>query len=105
MTANNNSTSSLCNGIKIEHCSIGDPTNPPVLLIMGLGASMVAWTPFDEKIANCGFHVIKFDNRDMGLTQRFDNIIAPDGGEPSFVYTINDMADDAVAVLDQYGIS
>ena len=105
MTANNNSTSSLCNGIKIEHCSIGDPTNPPVLLIRGYSESMVTWAPFDEKIANCGFHVIKFDNRDMGLTQRFDNIIASDGGEPTFAYTINDMADDAVAVLDHYGIS
>ena len=67
--------------------------------------SAVAWTPFDEKIANRGFHVIKFDNRYMGLTQRFDNIIAPGGGEPSFAYTINDMADDAVAVLNHYGIS
>jgi len=105
MTANNNSTSSLCNGIKIEHCSIGDPTNPPVLLISGLSSSMVDWAPFDEKIANCGFHVIKFDNRDMGLTQRFDDIIASDGEEPSLAYTINDMADDAVAVLDHYGIS
>jgi alpha-beta hydrolase superfamily lysophospholipase len=84
---NNNSSSRSSNSLTVDHISA------------------VAWTPFDEKIANRGFHVIKFDNRYMGLTQRFDNIIAPGGGEPSFAYTINDMADDAVAVLNHYGIS
>jgi len=106
------STSSVCNGIKIQHCSIGNPENPPVLLIMGLGASMTDWNPFDKKLAECGFHVIKFDNRDVGCSQRFDNMIQdldPDinssESDDVFAYTIDDMADDAVAVLDHYRIS
>ena len=106
------STSSVCNGIKIQHCSIGNSEHPPVLLIAGLAASMADWTPFDKKLADCGFHVIKFDNRDVGCSQRFDNMIQdqdPDinssESDDVFSYTIDDMADDAVAVLDHYRIS
>lgn len=63
------------------------------------------WVPFDDLLANRGFRVIKFDNRDIGLSQRFDEKF-PEGSAPSdFPYTINDMADDAAAVLDHYGIS
>jgi len=106
------SKSSVCNGINIEHCSIGNPENPPVLLIMGLGGSMADWNPFDKKLADYGFHVIKFDNRDVGCSQRFDDMIPdqdPDinssESDDVFAYTIDDMADDAVAVLDYYKIS
>eukprot|EP00931_Biecheleriopsis_adriatica_P007691 TRINITY_DN108954_c0_g1_i1.p1 TRINITY_DN108954_c0_g1~~TRINITY_DN108954_c0_g1_i1.p1 ORF type:complete len:341 (-),score=44.36 TRINITY_DN108954_c0_g1_i1:49-1071(-) len=108
--------SSQLNGISIEHTSIGNKHNPAVLLIMGHSCTMTQWSPFDQQLANAGFHVIKFDNRDMGRTQRFDDILAEpekcmssgpnplEGKKDISAYCISDMADDAVAVLDHYGV-
>lgn len=94
------------NGIEIAYESFGDPTNPPLLLVMGLGTQMIAWPDvLCEGLATRGFHVIRFDNRDCGLSTHFDGQQAP-----SFIdivvrrqrppYTIDDMARDAVGLMD-----
>lgn len=104
------------NGIAIECDSFGDTANPAVLLVMGLGTQMIAWPePFCEMIAENGFHVIRFDNRDVGLSQKFDDAPTPGaltgllrdllGLRPrKLAYTLEDMADDAIGVLDALGI-
>lgn len=77
--------------------TFGDPGDPAMLLIMGAMASMLWWPEaLCEKLAGEGRFVIRYDNRDTGLSTKY----AP--GEPP--YTFDDMADDAVRVLDSYGI-
>lgn len=78
--------------------SVGDPGNPAVLLIMGAMSSGVWWpTAFCEQLAARGRFVIRYDNRDTGRSTSY-----PPGETP---YTIETMADDAVAILDAYGLS
>jgi len=85
------------NGIDICTESYGNPTHPAVLLIMGAMCSMVYWDEeFCQRLANTGRYVIRFDNRDVGRS------IAYEPGNSQ--YTVIDMADDAVGVLDAYGI-
>ena len=85
------------NGLEIATQSFGDPEDPAVLLIMGAIASMLWWPEeFCRKLASAGRHVIRYDNRDTGLSTKY----AP--GEPP--YNFGDMADDAIRVLDGYGI-
>ncbi len=82
------------NVIEIEYESFGDPTAAPLLLIAGLGAQMLSWDEdFCRLLASRGFHVIRFDNRDVGLSTYAD-------GE----YTLDDMAADAAGLLDALGI-
>lgn len=77
--------------------TFGDPGNPAMLLIMGSMASMLWWPEvLCKKLAGEGRFVIRFDNRDTGLSTKYA------AGEPP--YTFDDMADDAVGVLDSYGI-
>lgn len=77
--------------------SFGSPGNPAVLLIMGAASSMIWWeTEFCKKLADKGFYVIRYDNRDTGKSTCYPP------GEPG--YTFEDLADDAVAVLDAYEI-
>lgn len=103
------------NGIAIEYDSFGNPDADPVLLIMGLGTQMTAWTPaFCEALARHGHYVIRFDNRDVGLSTKFDGARAP--SHLNYVlnrllkiplkvpYTLADMARDAAGVLDALGI-
>jgi pimeloyl-ACP methyl ester carboxylesterase len=99
------------NGIQIEYESFGDASNPPLLLIMGLGAQMIVWdTEFCERLADRGFYVIRFDNRDVGLSTHFHEAPAPDvmaamaGDASSASYTLSDMAADAAGLLDALGI-
>ncbi len=85
------------NGIDICTESFGNPTHPAVLLIMGAMCSMVYWDEeFCQRLANTGRYVIRFDNRDVGRS------IAYEPGNSQ--YTVIDMADDAVGVLDAFGI-
>lgn len=85
------------NGITISAESFGDINNPAVLLIMGAQASMLWWdVEFCERIAATGRFVIRYDNRDVGQSTTYEL------GQPN--YTFEDMADDAIGVLDAYGI-
>lgn len=94
------------NGMEIEYDTFGDPEAPALLLIMGLGAQMISWEEaFCQAIADRGFHVIRFDNRDVGLSTKLEEAGEPDvlsafAGDPKPAYQLDDMADDAVGVLD-----
>ena len=103
------------NGIEIEHETFGNPSGRPLLLIIGLGGQLLQW---DESlcrdIASRGHYVIRYDNRDAGLSSKIDQ-----AGEPNFtealgkimrgdksvaIYTMEDMADDAAGLLEALGI-
>lgn len=103
-------------GLRIAVEDQGPRTGPVVLLIMGLGMQLIAWPqPLVQSLRDQGFRVVRFDNRDIGLSQGFD-----DAGVPSMAlaalryalhlpvhspYRLADMAQDAVAVLDALGIA
>ena len=102
--------------IELHYEDLGDINNPPVLLIMGLGAQLVLWhNEFCQKLIDLGYRVIRYDNRDVGLSsklhdQRYEGPMVPKllrrllGLRSPCVYHLNDMADDAAAVLDHLGI-
>ncbi len=103
------------NGIDIEYDARGAPDARPLLLIMGLGAQMIIWDDdFCEQLAARGHRVIRFDNRDIGLSTKLDaagmpNLVAAVGrrllGKPvGAPYTLSDMAADAAGLLDALGI-
>jgi pimeloyl-ACP methyl ester carboxylesterase len=99
------------NRIQIEYDTFGDSSSPALLLIMGGGSQMIYWeVEFCELLAKKGRFVIRFDNRDVGLSTKFENAGIPDmmaamKGEPvGLAYTLEDMADDAVGLLDALGI-
>ncbi|MEV7970526.1 alpha/beta hydrolase, partial [Sphaerisporangium sp. NPDC088356] len=72
------------NGIEIEYDSFGPPTGRPLLLIMGLGAQMIQWDEeFCELLAERGHHVVRFDNRDVGLSTHLHEAGMPDLGAAS----------------------
>jgi pimeloyl-ACP methyl ester carboxylesterase len=99
------------NGLEFEYETFGEPGNPPLLLVMGLGAQMITWPePFCRMLAERGFYVVRYDNRDVGLSSRLDHLGAPDPMQVYAravppAYTIDDLADDAAGVLDALGIS
>ena len=67
------------NGIVIEHDSFGSEDAEPILLISGLGVQMIRWTvPFCEMLAAQGYRVIRFDNRDVGLSTHFNDAPVPE---------------------------
>jgi pimeloyl-ACP methyl ester carboxylesterase len=102
--------------LDIYYEDMGDPADPPVLLVMGLGAQLLLWrTAFCEKLVAQGYRVIRYDNRDVGLSSKLDRQHAGGSMAPRFgrfwlgmrstsVYTLEDMADDAAALLDHLGI-
>lgn len=98
------------NGLDIEYDSFGDPAASPLLLVMGLGAQMISWDEdFCEQLASRGFWVIRFDNRDSGLSTRMESAGPPDimsaiSGNPRPAYRLDNMAEDAVGLLDALGI-
>jgi pimeloyl-ACP methyl ester carboxylesterase len=99
------------NGITLEYETAGDPSGPPLLLIMGLGGQLVAWDDgFVATLVDRGFHVIRFDNRDVGRSTWFDEAGVPDigaaiAGNLKPAYVLSDMADDAAGLLDALGFS
>ena len=98
------------NGLKLAYEAFGDKANPPVLLIMGLGTQMIAWP--DElcrQIADRGHYVIRFDNRDVGLSTHLDELPAPKPRDLLLrrrkpPYKVSDMAADTVGLLDALDI-
>lgn len=98
-------------GLEFEYDQFGDPSSPPLLLVMGLGAQMTSWDEdFCRLLASKGFHVTRFDNRDAGLSTHLDHMPVPAPldvlqGKAEPAYTIEDMADDAAAVMDALGIA
>ena len=103
--------SARANGIDLEYEEFGDPSKPTLLLVMGLGAQMIVWDErFCQLLADRGFHVIRYDNRDVGLSTKFDdagepNLAAAMGGDgSSAAYLLADMADDGIGLLDALGI-
>jgi len=103
------------NGIEIEYETFGDPSADPLLLIMGLGAQMILWEEgFCRLLAGHGHHVIRFDNRDVGLSTRLEEAGVPRirvmmeqverGERPEAPYRLSDMGRDAVGLLDGLGI-
>ncbi len=104
------------NGIQLEVEDHGPVNGEPLLLIMGLGMQLVAWhTEFVASLVARGFRVIRFDNRDIGLSQRYDHLGVPNlaldsikyavGLKVNGPYTVADMADDTAGLLDALGIA
>ena len=103
------------NGISIEYESFGPESADPVLLIMGLGAQLTLWpVELCEALVSRGFRVIRYDNRDVGLSTRFVDAPVPQlpavlaavmsGQDPKVPYRLDDMAADAAGLLDALGL-
>ncbi len=104
------------NGITIHYEDHGDHAHPAMLLIMGFGAQLTLW-PIElvEGLVARGFRVIRYDNRDIGLSHKFDGVKAPGpvkltllarlGIRPRVPYTLANMADDGAGLLDALGIA
>lgn len=102
------------NGIHLEYDTFGDPSDPAMLLIMGLATQMIAWQPaFCRGLAERGFHVVRFDNRDVGLSSKVDATVVHPlrlelrrrlGWSIDAPYRLSDMSDDAVGLLDALAI-
>lgn len=104
------------NGIEICYETIGNKEHPAILLFGGLGWQLVSWgDAFCEELASSGFFVVRFDSRDAGLSTWFSESGVPDiaamfkdvqaGETPKAPYSIDDMADDAIALMDQLGLN
>jgi pimeloyl-ACP methyl ester carboxylesterase len=103
------------NGIELEYEAFGAARAPAILLIMGLGAQMILWDEeFCETLAERGYRVVRFDNRDVGRSTKLEAAGMPNlpallaavaqGRTPSAPYTLNDMADDTAGLLDGLGL-
>lgn len=99
------------NGIRLEYESFGPERAPAILLIMGLGGQMTRWNvELCELLVGRGFRVIRFDNRDSGLSSHFDEAPVPDlralqrGEAVAVPYTLDDMAADSIGLLDALDI-
>ena len=103
----------LANGIQLEYETFGSQEGRPLLLTMGLGAQMILWDDaFCGALADRGHYVVRYDNRDVGLSTKFEDAGTPDlipmmldpGSAPAPAYTVDDMADDGVGLLDALGL-
>jgi pimeloyl-ACP methyl ester carboxylesterase len=96
--------------VRLCYETFGDPTDPAILLIMGLGTQMVAWREdFCQMLVDRGFYVIRYDNRDVGKSTSMEGapittrqLITKRVKKPP--YTVGEMADDAIGLLDHLGI-
>jgi hypothetical protein len=103
------------NGIQIEYETFGNPSARPLLLIIGLGGQMIQWDDdLCKNLVERGHYVIRYDNRDAGLSSKFEAAGVPNlieifgkimqGQKIQVPYTLDDMADDGVGLLDALGI-
>ena len=108
-------TARVSPGIEICYQTFGDPADDPILLVMGLGGPMTWWNPeLCRLLADAGFFVIRYDNRDVGRSSRVrarvnrrqlaQSFLAPKSRAPRPPYTLDDMAGDAFGLLDHLGL-
>src|SRR5215470_8028577 len=98
-------------GVTLCYETFGDPADPPILLIMGLATQMIAWhEDFCEQLAERGFYVVRFDNRDIGRSTHFD--FSPPSIRQMLLrrlgpeqYTLSDMAEDTAVLIERLGIA
>jgi pimeloyl-ACP methyl ester carboxylesterase len=111
-----NLQSAEVNGIRLVYDTFGNPGSPAVLLIMGLGAQMIDWREeFCNQLASHRYRVIRFDNRDIGKSEKLDHAGLPNlieiaskvamGEDVDVPYTLMDMAQDSIGLLDELEIS
>src|SRR3954462_10358259 len=105
---------SFCRIGDIEICfeTFGDPADPAMLLVMGLGTQMLGWhEDFCAELAGRGFHVIRFDNRDIGRSTNLRDLPVPSlrqlilRDKRGAAYSLSDMAADGVGLLDHLGMA
>lgn len=101
------------NDMRLCYETFGDPADPTMLLVIGLGGHMIEWhNDLCRQLAAAGFHVVRFDNRDAGLSTHLGRPVdvlevmrAVSGGDkPEVPYYVGDMAEDAVGLLDHLGV-
>lgn len=99
------------NGLELAYQEVGDPEDEPLLLIMGLATQMIAWDEgFCEMLAERGFRVIRFDNRDIGRSTKIESAGVPSradmllGRRRTAPYLLRDMAADTTGLMDHLGI-
>ncbi|MDH3642866.1 MAG: alpha/beta fold hydrolase [Gammaproteobacteria bacterium] len=101
----------VANNVQLEYDTFGVPDSRPLLMVMGLGAQLIHWRPgFCEQLAASGHYVVRFDNRDTGLSEKFGHLGVPNimemmlrsqQGEPvDAPYSLDDLAADALGLLD-----
>lgn len=111
MSGEHRSACLVTNGITLAYDSFGDEGAETILLIAGLGTQMIRWTaPFCRELVTRGYRVVRFDNRDTGRSTHFTEHGAMDfaaltsafaeGRRPELTYTLDDMASDALGLLD-----
>src|SRR5262245_50876135 len=105
----------VATGMELEYETIGSPGDPAILLVMGFTAQLTTWDDaFCRLLAERGRFVIRFDNRDCGLSTKLDGVSVDSGPViaaamtdsviPPVPYTLSDMAADAVGLLDHLDI-
>jgi pimeloyl-ACP methyl ester carboxylesterase len=101
--------------VELEYETFGSSADPTLLLVMGFTAQMIAWDDaFCHALAGLGLHVVRFDNRDCGLSTKLDGMSVDPGPvmaavfanepAPAVPYTLSDMASDAIGLLDHLGV-
>jgi pimeloyl-ACP methyl ester carboxylesterase len=103
-------------GMELEYETFGSPSDPTLLLVGGYTSQLIWWpVDFCESLVERGLHVVRFDNRDAGLSTKFDGVSVDTGSVvasalaeeplPAVPYTLSDLAADAVALLDHLGVA